>query len=62
LILLVRNNTAPGETVLSGQPRAVKELDDDYLGLVLGELLGKREVRTGTRNDVRVDWLAGTRA
>ena len=37
--------------------QAATEFNNDYLGLVLGELFGQRKVRTGQRNEVRVYWL-----
>jgi hypothetical protein len=38
--------------------QAVTKFKNDYLGLVLGELISQRKVRTGHRDDVRVYWLA----
>ena len=37
--------------------QAATEFSNDYLGLVLGELLGQRRVRTGHKNEVRFYWL-----
>ena len=37
--------------------QAVTEFNNDYLGIVLGELLGRRMVKTGHRGEVRVYWL-----
>jgi hypothetical protein len=37
--------------------QAVTDFNNDYLGIVLGELLGRRMVKTGHRGDVRVYWL-----
>jgi hypothetical protein len=38
--------------------QAATEFNNDYLGLVLGELISQRKVRTGHRDDVRVYWLS----
>jgi len=38
--------------------RAATEFSNDYLGLVIGELLGQRKVRTGHQNEVRIYWVA----
>ncbi len=37
--------------------QAVTDFNNDYLGIVLGELLGRRMVKTGHRGEVRVYWL-----
>lgn len=33
------------------------DFNNDYLGMLLGELLGRRMVKTGHRGNVRVYWL-----
>ena len=38
--------------------QSMTEFNNDYLGLVIGELLGQRKVRTGHKNEVRFYWLA----
>lgn len=40
--------------------QAVTDFNNDYLGIVLGELLGRRMVKTGHRGEVRVYWLPRT--
>jgi hypothetical protein len=40
--------------------QAVTEFNNDYLGILLGELLGRRMVKTGHRGEVRVYWLPRT--
>lgn len=40
--------------------RTLTDFNNDYLGILLGELLGKRMVRTGHRGDVRVYWVPRT--
>lgn len=40
--------------------QAVTDFNNDYLGILLGELLGRRMVRTGHRDEVRVYWLPRT--
>ncbi len=37
--------------------QALTDFNNDYLGILLGELLGRRMVQTGHRGDVRVYWL-----
>lgn len=37
--------------------QAATEFNNDYLGILLGELLGRRMVKTGHRGNVRVYWL-----
>jgi hypothetical protein len=37
--------------------QALTDFNNDYLGILLGELLGRRLVLTGYREDVRVYWL-----
>jgi len=37
--------------------QALTDFNNDYLGILLGELLGRRLVKTGHRGDVRVYWL-----
>jgi hypothetical protein len=37
--------------------QALTDFNDDYLGILLGELMGRRMVKTGYRGDVRVYWL-----
>lgn len=37
--------------------QALTDFNNDYLGILLGELLGRRLVMTGHRDDVRVYWL-----
>ncbi len=37
--------------------QAVNDFNNDYLGILLGELLGPRLVKTGHRGEVRVYWL-----
>lgn len=37
--------------------QALTDFNNDYLGILLGELLGSRLVKTGHRGDVRVYWL-----
>lgn len=40
--------------------QALTEFNNDYLGILLGELLGRRMVKTGHRGEVRVYWLPRT--
>ena len=37
--------------------QALTDFNNDYLGILLGELLGRRMVKTGHRGEVRVYWL-----
>lgn len=37
--------------------QAMTDFNNDYLGILLGELLGRRMVKTGHRGDARVYWL-----
>lgn len=37
--------------------QTLTDFNNDYLGILLGELLGRRMVKTGHRGDVRVYWL-----
>ena len=37
--------------------QALTDFNNDYLGILLGELLGRGLVKTGHRGDVRVYWL-----
>ncbi len=37
--------------------QAATDFNNDYLGMLLGELLGRRMVKTGHRDGVRVYWL-----
>jgi hypothetical protein len=37
--------------------QALTDFNNDYLGILLGELLGRRMVKTGHRGGVRVYWL-----
>ncbi len=37
--------------------QSLTDFNNDYLGILLGELLGRRMVKTGHRGDVRVYWL-----
>jgi hypothetical protein len=40
--------------------QAVTTFGNDYLGLVLGELMGQRKIRTGHQDDMRLYWLVDT--
>ena len=35
----------------------ITHFNDDYLGIVLGELMIQRLIRTGSKNNVRLYWL-----
>ena len=37
--------------------QALTDFNNDYLGILLGELPGRRIVKTGHRGEVRVYWL-----
>lgn len=37
--------------------QALTDFNNDYLGILLSELLGRRMVQTGHRGEVRVYWL-----
>jgi hypothetical protein len=37
--------------------QALTDFNNDYLGILLGELLGRRMVKTGHRGEVRVYWV-----
>jgi hypothetical protein len=40
--------------------QALTDFKNDYLGLLLGELLGRRMIKTGHRGTIRVYWLSHT--